>query len=359
MTNINVVQTTVGAPAEAVASATCTVSGPTYAPAGSLTVIATPISGWAGVNNPLDAIVGTNIETDTQALARRNTLLAAQANGPIQSIVDKVREVSGVTQALGFENLTDAAQQVVSFSGVPVTGSFQLLLGAYLTGSIPFTATSATVQAAINVLPGLSSVLVNGNFTNGFVIDYNGSNGGQPQPLASVFNNTLGVTTSVAYGRPGKSFEIVVQGGDNTAIAQAIYGAKPAGIQSYGSTTVVINDAFGNPYSISFSRPTQVPIYVSIVMVTDLTSPNPTFNPGSIPTIQNDIVTIGNAVAIGGLIIGFGSDGLIGAFNSVPGIKSYTLFFGESPGPVSNANIQLQSEQIAQFETFLVNISYT
>lgn len=362
VTNINIVQTAIGQPAQGIGSATATQTGPLFAPAGTLTVINSPISGWNAVNNPLDAIPGTNIETDTEALARRNTLLAENANGPIQSIVEKVLEVPGVMQALPFENLTQAAVQVITFGGVPVTGSFaiQIAAGAAVTALIPFTATSATVQAAINAISGFSMVLVTGNFTTGFSIDFNGASGGQPQPLVSIVTNTLGVSTSVVFGRPGKSFEIVVQGGDDTAIAKAIYGAKPAGIQTYGNVTIDVTDAFGNLYPISFSRPTQVPIFVAITMVTDLlTNPTPKFNPGSIATIQSDIVAIGNAVPIGGLIVGFGSNGLIGAFNSVPGIISYTLFFGESPGPVSNANIQLEPEQIAEFQTFLVSISYT
>lgn len=361
VTNINVVHTTSGHPAEVAASATATTTGPLFAPAGTLTVIDSPISGWAAVNNPLDVIPGTDIENDTQALERRNRLLAEQANGPIQSIVEKVLQVPGVQQALGFENRTEAAVQVIGFSGVPVTGNFRIEFTAgVLTGNIPFTATSSVVQAAINAVPGYSLVLVTGNFVTGFAIDFNGAKGGQPQPLVTVPFNTLGVTATPVFGRPPKSFEIVAQGGDSTAIANAIYGAKPAGIETYGNVTIDVTDAFGNLYPISFSRPTQVPIYVAITLITDLTSsPTPKFNVGSIPTIQEDIVDIGNAIPIGGLIIGFGSDGLIGAFNSVPGIVSYTLFFGESPGPVSNANIQLQPEQIAEFQTFLVSISYT
>lgn len=360
VTNINVVHTTQGHPAQAIASATCVNTGPIPASANSLTQIDTPISGWASVNNPLDALVGTNEENDTEALQRRDRLLAEQANGPIQSIVEKVLEVPGVTQALGFENRTEAAVQNIIFGSVPVVGNFRIQFQVgIVTALIPFTADSSVVQAAINALTGFSMVLVTGNFSTGFSIDFNGYGGGQPQDLVTIPFNSLGVSATPEFGRPPKSFEIVAQGGDDTAIAEAIYGAKPAGIETYGNTTIDITDAFGNIYPISFSRPTQVPIYVSIVLVTDLSTTNPKFNVGSIPTIQQDIVDIGNAVPIGGLIIGFGSDGLIGAFNAVPGILSYTLAFGESPGPVSNTNIQLQPEQIAEFETFLVSVSFT
>jgi hypothetical protein len=88
-------------------------------------------------------------------------------------------------------------------------------------------------------------------------------------------------------------------------------------------------------------------------------NPASKFNSLSIGTIQQDIVTIGSLVAIGGLIIGFGTNGLIGAFNNIPGIVSYTLYFGITPSPTMNANIQMQSEQQPLFETFNTVVSYT
>jgi hypothetical protein len=77
-----------------------------------------------------------------------------------------------------------------------------------------------------------------------------------------------------------------------------------------------------------------------------------------VATIQQDLITIANGVAIGGLIIGFGTDGLIGAFNAVPGIVSYTLYFGLSPSPVTNTNIQLLPEQAVLAEQFNIQVSY-
>jgi uncharacterized phage protein gp47/JayE len=363
--NINVVNTAAGAPAQAVGSATCTATGPTPAPAGSLAVIGTPISGWTSVTNQLDTLAGTNIENDTEALQRRSQNLQNQANGPLQSIVDKVKAVKNVTDVAGFENLNISALQLVTFSAVPDAGNFKLILNSLTTGNIAYTATAADVQTAIRALSGFSAVIVTGSYLYGFLIDFEASGGPITQPLIVVTGNTLTlssnpVTTVVAYNRPGKSFEIVVQGGADSDIANAIYGAKPAGIQSYGSTTVNVEDEFGNAHPISFQRPTEIPIYVTIALTTDLTTAAfPQFNPGSINTIQSDIVDIVNAVGIGGLIIAFGSGGLVGAFNAVPGIVDYTLNFGIAPSPSGDENIQLLSTQIPVAETFNVIVSYT
>jgi len=354
--NVQVVDTADGIKAQAIASATCTVNGPTYAPAHTLTVIDSPVSGWTSVDNPLDAIVGNDIETDTEALTRRHNLLAAQASGPIQAIVEKVQNLAGVTSVLGFENLTDAALQIISFSAVPVSGSFEFLINTQNSGAIAYNATSSSIQAQLRALVGMPNMLVTGDFTNGFTLNFNGDLGGQPQPLVSTISNSLGVTVSYSFGRPGKSFEIVVDGGTDQDIAEAIYDSKPAGIQTYGNQNVTITDAFGNPVTIYFSRPTVIPIYINV----SLTVSQVNFPLDGIQTIQNDLVSIGSEVPIGGLIVGYGTNGLIGAFNSVPGIVNYTLLFGTTNTPVSNSNIQLQPEQLAQFSTFniAVTISY-
>lgn len=456
--NINVGTGTAGAPAQIVTSASCTVSGPNFVPAGYLNVIGSPVSGWASVTNPLDCITGADQETDTAALTRRATLLAAQANGPIQAIAEKVALVTNVAQAVGFENTSLAADQVISFTGsatggyfvlrlvgfggffhdtdhipwdalataqrikfsaVPSSGSFTISFGVLTTAAIPFNATAATVQTAVRALSGYSAVTVTGNFSGGFnlsfglspqlpltvvnsligasvtvknsvqsfinkipeyspttvtgsfgagfTVMFNGSSGGAPQLLGSVPDNSLaGVSAvSVAYGKPGKSFEIVVSDNNgqasNTAVADAIFASKPAGIASYGNAGPFIKtDSAGNAYPIYFTRPTQVPIYITLILETDLTTaPSPKFNPGVIPTIQKDLVTVGSAFPIGGTVIGFGSGGLIGAINSIPGIVNYTMYFSTSPTPTSNQNISFQPTQIPIFETFNIIVSYS
>lgn len=369
VTNVSVANAVLGSPAQAVGTATCQTTGPNFVGAGSLTVIGTPIAGWSGVDNQLDCISGQNVEDDTEALVRRSEELNAQANGPLPAIIEKVKLVPNVTTAIGFENVTEAALQELIFSEVPDSGAFQLAIltqsGTTLTtGDINFDATSDDVQTAIQALTGYDVVLVTGSFVSGFTIDFNGSFGGQPQNLFSVPSNSLTmssnpVTITPSFGRPGKSFEIVVTGGLDSAIAQAIYGSKPGGIQAYGTTVIPVLDQFGNIYQIGFSRPTEVLIYITISMVTDATSNAPLFVPGSVQTIQEDLAAIGNAVPIGGLIIGFGTNGLIGAFNSVQGILSYTLDFGRSPNPSTNTNIQLAPEEAPSFQQANIIVSYT
>lgn len=356
--NIKATMNQTGAPAQGIGSATCTQTGPIPAPANTLTVIDTPVSGWASVNNPLDAIPGTNLETDTEAMDRRKRLLESQGNGPLQSIVQKVLLLPNVEQAIGFENRNDAALQQITFSSIPTSGNYKILLNGFSTTTLAHNATAAQLQTALRLLPGFSALLVSGDYQFGFTIDFNGGNGGQPQLLMSVVDNTLSdgspVTASVAYNRPGHSFEIVAVGGEDQAIAQTIFGAKPAGIETYGNTHEFVTDPSG-VFPINFSRPDSPSVYVTVAVTVDAD----TFPGDGIMQIQNELIAIGNLIPIGGLIVGFGTDGLIGAFNNIPGIITYDLKFGLLPNPSSNANIQLLPEQRALFESFNIIVSVT
>ncbi|MCA6999478.1 baseplate J/gp47 family protein [Dickeya solani] len=67
-------------------------------------------------------------------------------------------------------------------------------------------------------------------------------------------------------GLPAHSISAIVDGGDATTIAQTIRGKKGQGVATYGKTVITVADTYGNPHNIRFSRPDDVPIYVSITM---------------------------------------------------------------------------------------------
>ena len=68
--------------------------------------------------------------------------------------------------------------------------------------------------------------------------------------------------TTDARGIPAKEIGPVVVGGDDDEIAKAIFLRAPISVQGYGSTSVTLFDNQGFPYVISFSRPTDIPVYV-------------------------------------------------------------------------------------------------
>ncbi|HCB9296436.1 TPA: baseplate J/gp47 family protein [Klebsiella pneumoniae] len=79
-----------------------------------------------------------------------------------------------------------------------------------------------------------------------------------------LFENDREVTDS--NGLPPHSISAIVEGGDATEIANTIRSVKGQGVSTYGTTSVIVTDKYGNPYTIRFSRPIDVPVYVSITL---------------------------------------------------------------------------------------------
>ena len=90
-------------------------AGPLEAPAGTLTVIAQPVSGWNSVTNPLDAVVGKDVETNAELRARRD--LELEASGSTN--VDALR--SDILQNLGQANSGDVISAMVLGNDTDVT----------------------------------------------------------------------------------------------------------------------------------------------------------------------------------------------------------------------------------------------
>ncbi|MDZ3173472.1 baseplate J/gp47 family protein [Klebsiella pneumoniae] len=79
-----------------------------------------------------------------------------------------------------------------------------------------------------------------------------------------LFENDQEVSDS--NGLPPHSISAIVEGGDATEIANTIRSVKGQGVSTYGTTSVIVTDKYGNPYTIRFSRPIDVPVYVAITL---------------------------------------------------------------------------------------------
>lgn len=69
-----------------------------------------------------------------------------------------------------------------------------------------------------------------------------------------------------ANGIPSHSISLVVEGGDAQAIADAIMMKKTPGSGTYGTTQMTSVDVYGLSHTISFFRPTDVPISVAMTV---------------------------------------------------------------------------------------------
>lgn len=79
-------------------------SGPIPAPAGTLTVIETPVSGLNEFTNELDAELGSNTETDAELKARRDGELQIAGAATIEAILSELRARPLVEAVIVFQN---------------------------------------------------------------------------------------------------------------------------------------------------------------------------------------------------------------------------------------------------------------
>uniref|UniRef100_A0A6M3M4A9 Putative baseplate protein n=1 Tax=viral metagenome TaxID=1070528 RepID=A0A6M3M4A9_9ZZZZ len=96
-------------------TATAEDSGAIQALADTITRIGSPQSGWATVNNPDAASVGSPVEQDSQLRARQQVSTAISAVSPLDTLVGTVAGVEGVSRTKGYENDTGA----VDANGIP------------------------------------------------------------------------------------------------------------------------------------------------------------------------------------------------------------------------------------------------
>lgn len=103
-------------------------------------------------------------------------------------------------------------------------------------------------------------------------------------------------TDAVLDGVPAGAFEIVVSGGDNTAIAEAILDHLPPGAEAYGGTTVTLATPGlpGQTIDVGFSRPVDVDIWLRITVSSTGTEIEPAPNAAS--AIETEILSRANAL---------------------------------------------------------------
>lgn len=93
-----------GSPAWVNVPATAETAGRYIGNAGTIAVIATPVSGWTAVTNALDAAYGRDIESDTALRARRDRTIRAGGSSPLDAIRAALLDVTDVLQVSVFEN---------------------------------------------------------------------------------------------------------------------------------------------------------------------------------------------------------------------------------------------------------------
>lgn len=96
---------------------------------------------------------------------------------------------------------------------------------------------------------------------------------------SQLINNVPNVESATGYenckdntdvdGRPPHSVEIIVDGGNEMAIASIILDKKAGGIQTFGNITVNVATKYGDSVPISFNRPEYVYVWMKVTLDAD------------------------------------------------------------------------------------------
>jgi len=265
---------------------------------------------------------------------------------------------------------------------VPQQGALWSLQSAVVIpsgGSVDVVATCQTV-GALNALPGQLNNIASPTAGWTGVTNANAATLGQPVetdsqlrtrqaistegPANTIFAATLaavaavaGVTRSTgdenptnvvnANGNPPHSITMVVEGGTDTDVAQAIYDRKSLGCFTNGSVHVSVTDPnSGVVQVVSFLRPTLVPIYVTLGV-----HALPGYASAISTAIQSAVVDYLNSLSIGELVT---QSALYAAAMSVtpnlqnPLFSVRSLTLGIIPSPSTTVDIPMNFNLVAQ-----------
>ena len=247
------------------------VYGPIPCPINALDNIVTPISGWQSITNPVAGITGTSTETDAALRLRRLKSIAISGNATVEAIRAKLLAIPGVTAALVFENPTTTQDNItiVLSAELLTSNTISIVLNGVSLPTVTYATsnddTMTQIAELIAAQPGVASCIPSGSPYNTLTLSM--------IPLEQLTVESFVVAggasqaiATISGGRPAKSFEAVVQGGTANAIGEAIWLAKPAGIETFGNSSVVIVDSMGNDQTIYYSVPTPVYIWVEVAL---------------------------------------------------------------------------------------------
>lgn len=287
---------------------TCTGTAGTVIPAGSLVTSADGSSQWTTLD---DATIG---DAGTVVISAACTII-----GPVAALFGTLTVRS--TVIYGWQTVTNA------------------------TAAIP--GTNAEMDEALRARRNQSTATPSQGIIDG---------------IFGAILNISGVTAAVLYenptditdgnGLPPHSMNLVVQGGADIDIGNALWLKRSVGSTQVGAQAVTIEDSFGNPHIMKFDVPTEIDIYV-IVNGNQL----PGYPSDGIAQVQNAIVAwvLAN-LSIGDEVV---QSALYTPINTIPGVSITSVFIGTAPAPSSTANIAIAFNAIAAFDPSRITVNIT
>jgi uncharacterized phage protein gp47/JayE len=185
-----------------------------------------------------------------------------------------------------------------------------------LSSQVPGSQTVGAIKAALELVAEVQYVLVRENDT-----DF------QQAPSPGILQPPHSIMPIIYPSSP-----------DQDDLAQTIFDLKPAGIQSYGATTVIVADSQGVDHTIGFDFASTVDVEVNIVVVVDSEYPE-----DGDTQIEDDIAAFITALTNGEDVK---VHELVGVIDDVGGIVSITtLEVRESGGGWQSTNLSIADNE--------------
>jgi uncharacterized phage protein gp47/JayE len=261
------------------------------------TSVVIPISGT------VNAMIRAQVAGATVALAGTITVIVNPLTG-----VSSVTNASDVSVGRNRETDSELRQRQQEFLQAPGTSSVE------------------GIRAGIALVPNVRQVLVVENNTNGTVD-----------------------------GRPPKSFEAFVDGGDPQEIAEAIWSSKAAGIEAFGTETQVVVDSQGISHNVSFSRPIEIDITV-IVNITANSDPleDDLYPANGDDLVRDAVLAYGNSLTIGRDVF---LNKMFTFINEVPGVIGITIQASRPGDPLVSDVIVIDPSEVAKFDSAFITVN--
>ena len=148
-------------------------------------------------------------------------------------------------------------------------------------------------------------------------------------------------------GLPMKSFEFVVDGGDEEEITDAIFTNKATGTRAYGTTLITKKDSEGNYYSIGYTKATQINIGIDIKLTTSESQSN-TWKQNVAQAIKDKFDVI---QSIGSVVKDYNYYTVLTTFSEISDIDSIEFY------EVGNESVKLSQYPIGKKEIAKLVIS--
>ena len=148
------------------------------------------------------------------------------------------------------------------------------------------------------------------------------------------------------------SYEVTINGGDNTEIAQTILKRGPLGIDTNGNIEMIVEDQEGTEEKIYFRRPTKIPVHVKIIVHEYLEENLPGDMVGIIKEI---VVEEGNKLEMGKDVIAQRFLGPI--YKQVTGIGYMDIEVSRNGFDYTDKSVAMERTEVATFDVERVTVA--